>query len=101
MFSNVLRDLELVDAIRPTIVPLQEFLAEAAEILAAGWPARGRRRRVLDAALRHAIDFQTWRSLTANDRITRTEAVELATALVEAATTPQRRATASPHRATA
>src|SRR3972149_11249259 len=37
MFSNVLRDAELVDAIRPTLVPLQGYLAEAAEILAAGW----------------------------------------------------------------
>jgi len=90
MFSNVLRDLELVDAIRPTIVPLQDYLAEAAKILAAGWPTRGRRRRVLDAALRYATDFQTWRSLTANDRITRTEAVELITSLVATAAAPQR-----------
>ena len=51
MWSNVLRDLELVDAIRAAIVPLQSYLAETATILAAGWGARGRRRRVLDAAL--------------------------------------------------
>jgi AcrR family transcriptional regulator len=94
MFTNVLRDLELVDAIRPAIVPLQDYLAEAAEILTAGWPTRGRRRRVLDAALQHATDFQTWRSLTANDRITRTEAVELVSALVAAAAVPQHRVAA-------
>ena len=94
MFSNVLRDAELVDAVRPTLVPLQAYLAEAVEILAAGWPTRGRRRRVLAAALHHAIDFQTWRSLTANDPIGRTEAVELVTALVEAAAAPRRRAAA-------
>ena len=85
MYSNVLRDLELVDAIRPAIAPFQSYLAETARILAAGWPARGRRRRVLDAALHHAADFQTWRSLTTNDRITRAEAVELAVALVASA----------------
>ncbi len=89
MWSNVLRDAELVDAIRPAVAPLQSYLAEAAEILAAGWPARGRRRQVLDAALHHAIDFQTWRSLTTNDRITRTEAAQLAVALVASA--PARR----------
>jgi AcrR family transcriptional regulator len=94
MFSNVVRDLELVDALQPTIVPLQEYLAEVAEILVAGWPTRGRRRRVLDAALHHATDFQTWRSLTADHRLTRTEAVELVTALVEAAAAPRRRAAA-------
>lgn len=85
MFSNVLRDAGLLEAIRPTLLPLQAYLAEAAKILAAGWPARGRRRQVLDAALHHAIDFQTWRSLTTNDRITRTEAAELAVALVASA----------------
>ena len=94
MFSNVLRDLELVDALRPTIVPLQDFLGEAAEVLAVGWPARGRRKRVLAAALRHALDFQAWRSLTADERITRAEAVELMTALVEVAAAPPRRAAA-------
>ncbi|PWU17974.1 MAG: TetR/AcrR family transcriptional regulator [Candidatus Rokuibacteriota bacterium] len=94
MLSNVLRDLELVAAIQPTIGPLQDYLAEAAEILAIGWPTRGHRRRVLAAALRHATAFQTWRSLTVNDRITRTEAVQLASALVQTAATPQRRAAA-------
>ena len=48
----------------PPSLPFQAYLAEAAAILAAGWPTRGRRRRVLDAALHHAVDFQTWRSLT-------------------------------------
>jgi AcrR family transcriptional regulator len=85
MLSNVLRDLELVDDLRPTIVPFRSYLAEAVKILATGWSARGRRRLVLDAALHHAVDFQTWRSLTANDRITRVEAAELAVALVASA----------------
>lgn len=94
MFVNVLRDAELVDAVRPTLVPLQAYLAEATEILAAGRPARGRRRRLLTAALRHTLDFQTWRSLVADDRITRAEAVELVTALVDAAAATQSRAAA-------
>jgi AcrR family transcriptional regulator len=93
MFSNVLRDAELVEALRPTLVPLQAYLAEAAEILTAGWPTRGRRRHVLAAALRHAVDFQTWHSLTTNG-ITRSNAAKLITALVEAAATPDRRTAA-------
>ena len=92
MFSNVLRDLELVDNLQPTIVPLQDYLADAAQILATGWPARGRRRHLLAAAVRHAVNFQTWRSLAADNSITRTEAVQLATALVLAATAAPRRA---------
>lgn len=89
MFSNVLRDAELVEALRPTLEPFQAYLAEATEILTAGWPTRGRRRHVLAAALRHAIDFQTWRSLAADRPLTRTEAIELITALVEAAAARQ------------
>jgi len=86
MFTNVLRDLELVDALRPTIVPLQNYLAGVAEILAAGRRARGRRRHILAAALRHALGFHTWRSLAVDGQTTRLEAVKLAAALVEAAT---------------
>ena len=94
MFSNILRDVELVDAIRPSLVPMESYLAEAGEILAAGWGARGKRRRLLAAALRHAVDFQTWRSLAAGNQITRTEAVELVIALVEAAAALRPRAAA-------
>ena len=43
MFSKVLRDAELVDALPPVLVPRRAYLAEAAEILAAGWPTRGRK----------------------------------------------------------
>ncbi len=94
MFSNVLRDAELVEALSPTLLPFQAYLAEATKILAAGWPTRGRRRHVLAAALHHAVDFHTWRSLAADRRLTRTEAVELITALVEAVAAPQPRAAA-------
>jgi AcrR family transcriptional regulator len=94
MLSNVLRDAELVEALRPTLAPMQAFLAETAEILTAGWGARGQRRRVLKHAIAHAIDFHTWRSLTAGGEITRTEAVNLVSALVQAAATRRRRAAA-------
>ncbi|MFO7573226.1 MAG: helix-turn-helix domain-containing protein [Gaiellaceae bacterium] len=94
MFSKVLRDAELVDAVKPTLAPFADYLAEAVEVLATGWPARGRRRHVLTAALRHTIDFTTWHSLVADDRITRKEAVALVTALVESAGAAQRRTTA-------
>ncbi len=94
MFSNVLRDAELVEALRPTLLPMQAFLAETTALLAAGWGARGRRRRVLAAAIAHAIDFHTWRSLNASDEITRSEAISLISALVESAAASERRAAA-------
>ena len=91
MFGNVLRDAELVEVLRPALAPLENYQDQAVEILAAGWPARGRSRHILSAALRHAIDFTTWRSFRREEHLTRGEAVALITALVEAAAAPSRR----------
>ena len=87
MLSNVLRDAELVDFARDAVAPLHAFLDQAAEVLTVGRPLRGRRRPLLRAALGHAIAFSTWRSLT-HAGIERSEATNLATALVEAAANP-------------
>ena len=87
MFSNVLRDAEVVDFARDAVAPLNAFLDEAAEILIAGRQARGRRRQRLRGAVRHALAFSTWRSLSANG-IERADAVKLMSALVEAAGRP-------------
>lgn len=87
MFSNVLRDAELVDFARDAVAPLGAFLDEAAEALIAGRRVRGGRRQRLRGAVRHALAFSTWRSLSANG-IGRPDAVRLSTALVEAATRP-------------
>ena len=84
MFANVLRDAELVEFARDAVAPLEAYLRDAAEILAAGRGLRGRRRLLLVAALRHALAFPTWRSLTASG-VGRQDAVALVTALVEAA----------------
>ena len=84
MLSNVLRDAELVDFARDAVAPLGAYLDEAAEVLTAGRRARGRRRQLLAGALRHALAFSTWRSLSSND-IGRSDAAQLSAALVEGA----------------
>jgi AcrR family transcriptional regulator len=84
MLSNVLRDTELVEPARDAMAPLHEYLDEAADVLVSGRPARGRRRELLEGALRHALGFSTWHSLATNG-IERSDAAKLATALVEAA----------------
>ena len=84
MFSNVLRDAELLDFARDAVSPLLAYLDDAADVLVTGRPARGRRRRLVRSALRHALSFSTWRSLSSNG-IGRADAVKLATALVDAA----------------
>jgi AcrR family transcriptional regulator len=84
MLSNVLRDAELVDFARGAIAPLHAYLDEAADVLTVGRQARGRRRQLITGALRHALGFSTWRSLSANG-VERPDAVKVVTALVEAA----------------
>ena len=84
MFANVLRDAEVVGFARDAIAPLDAHLAEATDILLAGRGVRGPRRNVVRGALRHALDFSTWRSLSTNG-IARADAVKLSAALVAAA----------------
>jgi AcrR family transcriptional regulator len=84
MFSNVLRDAEIVDFAREAVAPLDEYLEEASEVLVAGRQVRGRRRQLVKGAVHHALAFSTWRSLS-EAGIGRSDAVKLVTALVEAA----------------
>ena len=84
MLSTVLRDAELVEFAREAVAPLHAYLEEGAEILTVGRRVRGRRRQLLRGALRHALAFSTWRSLSANG-IGRSDAVKLVSALVNAA----------------
>jgi AcrR family transcriptional regulator len=79
MFGNALRDAELVDFARDAMAPLHAYLEEAAEILIGG-----RRRHLVGAAVRHAIAFSTWRSLSSNG-LTRSQAATLMTTLVDEA----------------
>jgi AcrR family transcriptional regulator len=82
MLSNALRDAELVDFARDAVAPLHAFLEEAADILTIGRRVRGRRRQLLGGAVRHALAFSTWRSLSTNG-IGRAEAATLMTTLIE------------------
>ena len=84
MLSNVLRDADLVDSARDSVVPLHAYLEEAADVLTTGRQARGRRRQLLRGAVRHALAFSTWRSLSDNG-VGRSDAARLSSALVEAA----------------
>jgi AcrR family transcriptional regulator len=78
MLSNVLRDAEHSELARGAIAPLHAYVEAAAGVLATG------RRRLVRAAVRHALAFSTWQSLAANG-VKRSDAVKLVAALVERA----------------
>ncbi|MDA0164067.1 TetR/AcrR family transcriptional regulator [Solirubrobacter ginsenosidimutans] len=89
MWTNVLRDETLVAALGPALEPMRAYLDDAARALAAGWGARGRRRAMLLAATRHAVDFHTWRSLARDGGVNRAGVVELTSAMVSRAARPR------------
>jgi AcrR family transcriptional regulator len=88
MWANILRDAELVAALPKTLAPAARHLDEMASLLATGWGARGARRALLNAAIRHSIDFRTWESLVKRAGISSSDGARLMRALVEDAARP-------------
>jgi AcrR family transcriptional regulator len=84
MWTNVLRDRELVATIEENLQPFNDYVARCSRVLSAGWDARGRRKRILEAAIRHAVEFPTWQSLVRAGGISRRDTVSLMTALAAA-----------------
>ena len=76
MMTNLVRDAPKIPALAELLAPYGQYLAAARDILAAGWGARGKRRELLLAALGHALDFATWRSLVRGQGLDRDLAVE-------------------------
>ncbi len=88
MYANLLRDETLVAPVAARLPYFRAYLDEAASVLAAGWGVRGRRRSLVVAAARHAVDFSTWRSLARDGGVPRTGVIELASAMVGRAAGP-------------
>lgn len=66
----------------PIMAPYHEHWRRAANVVASAWPLRGRRRKLLRAAIGHALVFPTWSSLTRDQGLTDEQAVELMSRLV-------------------
>ena len=81
MLVNVRRDLPLVSAMAGPQVAFDALFAALHAALMAGRPKRKR----VAAAIGHALEFETWRSLRRGQGLSRRETVELMVALVEAA----------------
>lgn len=77
MLANLVRDLELVEAIREPFSHIQRYLATGREVLMVGRRGRGRRTRRAEQAIGHALAFTTWRSLVREQGCSREEAVAL------------------------
>jgi AcrR family transcriptional regulator len=85
MFLNNTRDAPLVPALRPAMEVVQAGLAAMVDVLMKGRPERGRRRRRVLGAIRHATAFGTWYSLTREGELSDEEAIEAMLGAVAAA----------------
>ena len=74
MMTHVLADARD----HPVVAPYHSHWRRAADILAAPWRARGRRRALLIAGITLALSFDTWRTLVREQELTDDQAIELA-----------------------
>ena len=80
MLAKVLRDAPGMPAVAEAVQPLRDYLRGVGDELARAWPA-GARARLRRAAIVHALEFGTWRSLAAQG-LTDPEAAELMAVMV-------------------
>ena len=76
-----LRDATVDPATAHVVGEMTAAFEGLAEAVAQAWP----RRRGVRAAIGHAFEFETWRSLVRRQGLTRTQAVDAMTRLVESA----------------
>jgi hypothetical protein len=85
MLGNAVRDESVSPLVRKHLQPYHEFLAFIREPLLAGRGLRGRARRRTEAAIGHALSFETWKSLARDGGLSDDEAATLMTSLVDSA----------------
>ncbi len=82
MMAKVLRDAQIHTPTMEVTVPYLQHWDRARYALVAGWGAEDQRLKRLLAALGHALDFWTWRSLVREQGLTDEEAIELMVGMV-------------------
>ena len=82
MMSKVLRDAQIHAPTSEATVPYLQHWDRARYVLVTGWGAEDQRLKRLLAALGHALEFWTWRSLVHEQGLTDEEAIELMVGMV-------------------
>lgn len=85
MLERTTRDATLVPAMRSAVERRGGWFAEAIATIVRGRPERGARRRLVEAAISHAVSFTTWRSLVRDQNLSDSAAVDLMHGLVKLA----------------
>jgi len=83
--ANLLRDAAISTAVAEAIGMMSAALKAVVELLATGWSTAPDRASTVQAALEHAISFDTWRSLCRRSALDERTAIELMVGLVRSA----------------
>jgi AcrR family transcriptional regulator len=82
MMANAVRDMETIPMVREVLAPFFAYWEGVRETLLSGWPCEREAGRRVRAAIGHALDFRTWRSLVHEQGLADDDVVELMAALV-------------------
>jgi len=82
MLANVVRDSQVHPITREMAEPFFEHFERMRYVLATGWGVKNERLVMLLAALGHALDFQTWRSLVRQQDLSEEQAIEVMIGMV-------------------
>jgi AcrR family transcriptional regulator len=82
MLANVVRDAQVHPITREMAEPFYQHLERMRYVLATGWGVENERLALLLAALGHALDFQTWRSLARQQSLSDEQAIEIMVGMV-------------------
>jgi AcrR family transcriptional regulator len=85
MMENLIRDEVTNENVRRNFEVFHLFMEAAVDVLMEGRGLRGRTRDRTRAAIGHALDFATWRSLARERGLDDADAIDLMTGLVAAA----------------
>ena len=82
--GNLLRDLPSSVVLQEVAAPFIEYWDTVRDVLSGGWNRQGRKRKLLHAIIGHAIEFETWRSLTHRQHLNDNAAAETMVTLARA-----------------
>lgn len=82
MMANVIRDAPVHPLTREMAEPYFQLFERMRYVLATGWGVEDEQLALLLALLGHALDFQTWHSLTRQQALSNEQAVEVMVGMV-------------------
>jgi AcrR family transcriptional regulator len=82
MMANVIRDAQVHPLVRELAGPIFQHWEHMRYVLGTGWGLEDERVALLLAALGHALDFQTWRSLVRQQDLNDEQAIEIVVGMI-------------------